>query len=337
MKQDIIEQYRKIPGARILADGCRIEMPLPADKNGELGRLVSVFPSGRLMFNLIDIRSTKIPEIVAAPIDRTRELKINYCLSGRCELRLFTGECTYLTAGEISVDAGQALDMFYYPGGEYKGFEVIYSMENDSDEGFTALATQFPKPEILYERCKQFSRPWIRNAGAFLAGFYEDFQYYIEEEIGTDLIFIKCIELLTYLSKLDFEQAQLKRTYYTVAQVEIAKRTKETITSDLSVRYTAKELADRFGISETSLKNYFRSVYGCGYAEYQQIARMEKAAQMLDETNEKIADISMAVGFTTQAKFGAAFKACFGVTPMEYRRLKRLKQDISTKEERRIR
>lgn len=44
--------------------------------------------------------------------------------------------------------------------------------------------------------------------------------------------------------------------------------------SDLSVRFTAKDLANEYGISETSLKNYFRSVYGCGYAEYQQKARM---------------------------------------------------------------
>ena len=82
-------------------------------------------------------------------------------------------------------------------------------------------------------------------------------------------------------------------------------------------------------MSETSLKNYFRSVYGCGYAEFQQNARMEKAAELLKETEQKIADIGLTVGFVTQAKFGAAFKACFGLTPLEYRRQHRLSEEKS--------
>jgi len=33
------------------------------------------------------------------------------------------------------------------------------------------------------------------------------------------------------------------------------------------------------------------------------------------------------VGVATQAKFGAAFKECFGITPLEFRRRMRLKQE----------
>ena len=106
--------------------------------------------------------------------------------------------------------------------------------------------------------------------------------------------------------------------------MEIAKKTKDILISDLTIRYTARELARRFGVSETSLKNYFRSVYGCGYAEYQQTIRMQKSAELLGTTDEKIADIASAVGFATQAKFGAAFKECYGMTPLEYRRQCRL-------------
>ncbi len=35
-------------------------------------------------------------------------------------------------------------------------------------------------------------------------------------------------------------------------------------------------------------------------------------------------DIGQAVGYSTQAKFGAAFMENFGVTPLEYRRKNRL-------------
>jgi len=38
----------------------------------------------------------------------------------------------------------------------------------------------------------------------------------------------------------------------------------------------------------------------------------------------KASDIGQAVGFASQAKFGAAFKGYFGITPLEYRRRCRL-------------
>ena len=54
------------------------------------------------------------------------------------------------------------------------------------------------------------------------------------------------------------------------------------------------------------------------------IHRTWDEAIILEETEDKVADIGQAVGFATQAKFGAAFKECFGVTPLEYRRRSRL-------------
>ncbi len=148
--------------------------------------------------------------------------------------------------------------------------------------------------------------------------------YYLKEDFGTKIIYIKCMELVEYLNRIDCKGTQLKRTYYTLSQVEIAKKTKEILTSDLTTRFTAKELAVRFGVSETSLKNYFRSVYGYGYSEFQQKIRMDTAAGLLKDTNKKIAEIAYEVGFSTQAKFGAMFKKCYGVTPLEYRRQARL-------------
>ena len=216
---------------------------------------------------------------------------------------------------------GQAENSFYYPSGEYIGYEVIVSIEADE---MGCHKDALPVPLFLYTYFEGQTRPWIRAAGKFLSGFYDSFKYYTEEKIGNELISLKCMELLIYLTKLDFEQGAVRRTYYTASQTKIAKRVKELICSDLSIRYAARDLAERFGVSETSLKNYFRSVYGCGYAKFQQNIRMKKAAELLTGTEQKIVDIALTVGFVTQAKFGAAFKAYFGVTPLEYRRQHRL-------------
>ena len=323
MKEEILRQYLKIHGARFnRTDEC-VTIPLPSDEEGPDGNIAIWFYRDLAMFNLIDIRSQTIPGFVEDPVGPTRELKINYCAEGRCELKLKNGECTYLTAGEISVDAGQTLNTYYYPTGFYNGYEIVIPIPNEGTS-FTFMDEKFSAPDYLYEQCSMANKPWIRNAGKFLPGFYDDYLYYAQNRYGRELIFIKCMELVAALSKLDFSEVQIKRTYCTASQVEIAKNVKEILTKDLSIRFTAKELARRFGISETALKNYFRIVYGTGYAEYQQIKRMERSARLLQETDDKIVDIAMAVGYATQPKFGAAFKAYYGVTPLEYRRQNRL-------------
>lgn len=317
MKEDIIKQFKKA-GAVVSDDRCRMEVSLPSDEGKTEGKLITVFPEKNILFNLIRIHSTVIPDIVAKPVREVGTLKINYCVRGRCELQLKSGECTYLTAGEIAIDGGQAENSFYYPSAEYIGYEVIVHMDEETE------SEKWSASMNLYETVRLMERPWIQKADKFLSAFYEAFRYYTEENLGAELIFLKCMELMVYLTKLDLNQPQINRTYYTASQVGIAKKVKDLICSDLSVRLSAKSLAERFGVGETSIKNYFRSVYGCGFAEFQQTARMEKAATMLRETDERISDIGLAVGFASQPKFGAAFKACYGVTPLEYRRMNKL-------------
>lgn len=47
---------------------------------------------------------------------------------------------------------------------------------------------------------------------------------------------------------------------------------------------------------------------------------MEQAARLLRETDRSVAEIAQAVGYDSQSKFTAAFKAFFGALPREYRK-----------------
>ena len=286
IKENIIREYKKLPGTTISWEGKRVDVPLPSESDDSKGQLTMIYPGGSMIFNLIDIRSREIPDIVANPGNAKGEgrvLKINYCVSGRCELRLRDGECTYLTTGEIAVDAGQALNTFYYPTGEYRGFEIAVYLDF-LPRKYNVLGECFSSPERIYNLCSQLEHPWIRNAGESISRMHDVFKTYTNEYKNSELLLLKCLEMISLLSQMDFGIASIRRTYCTASQVEIAKKTMKIIMSDLSVRFTARDLAKDFGISETSLKNYFRSVYGCGYAEHQQIARMKKAARLLEET-----------------------------------------------------
>ena len=63
----------------------------------------------------------------------------------------------------------------------------------------------------------------------------------------------------------------------------------------------------------------FKGVYGVPPA-YLKAFRMERAAQLLRETDRRIADVALEVGYESPSKFAAAFKRHFDVAPSAYRR-----------------
>lgn len=109
--------------------------------------------------------------------------------------------------------------------------------------------------------------------------------------------------------------------FFTRSQIAIVKEAENIIMNDLSKRFTAKEMADRFGISESSFKLYVKGILGESYLTYFRKKRMSKAAELLTTTNLKIIDIANTVGYENQGKFANVFAKEYGTTPLEFRRL----------------
>ena len=68
-------------------------------------------------------------------------------------------------------------------------------------------------------------------------------------------------------------------TCFTRSQIAIVKEAETLILQDFSRRITAKEMADRFGISESSFKLYVKGILGESYLAYFRKKRIEKAAE----------------------------------------------------------
>ena len=92
------------------------------------------------------------------------------------------------------------------------------------------------------------------------------------------------------------------------------------LTQNLETRVTIEELSKQYLMNPTTLKQVFKSVYGTSLAAHMKEHRMGRAAQLLRETDESVAEIARAVGYESQSKFTAAFKEYFGALPKEYRK-----------------
>jgi len=77
--------------------------------------------------------------------------------------------------------------------------------------------------------------------------------------------------------------------------------------------------AEKYYLSREYLMKLFKLQYGCGIHEYVQSVRMEKAKELLQDSNLKIQDISEMLGYKDKNYFSKAFRNYFKMTPSEYR------------------
>lgn len=107
----------------------------------------------------------------------------------------------------------------------------------------------------------------------------------------------------------------------TVYQKRILQELKKYIDEHPETDLTLDDFSGKYNIPLSSMKKYFRELYGISIYQYKKNARMRKAAELLQETNETILTIAGIVGYENGSKFAAAFRSVMGVAPAEYRRM----------------
>lgn len=93
------------------------------------------------------------------------------------------------------------------------------------------------------------------------------------------------------------------------------------------------ELADYIGVNRSYLTSSFKKAIGCSPQEYLVNLRMEKAREMLRNTDMQINAIAAAVGYQDQLAFSKIFKQHFGASPKAYREMGEELQLVSKKED----
>ena len=86
-------------------------------------------------------------------------------------------------------------------------------------------------------------------------------------------------------------------------------------TEDISL----SAVASNTHLSKCYISHLFGSKLSIGFSDYINILRINAACELLTETNKKIADISVDVGYGTIRSFNRAFLKVMGTTPQDYR------------------
>lgn len=94
----------------------------------------------------------------------------------------------------------------------------------------------------------------------------------------------------------------------------------EYIEEHLKQEISIVDLAKNAGLSQFYFQRLFHRLVKKPVAEYIKLRRMSKAVEALLNTNQRILDLALELGFTTHEHFTRTFKNTYGMTPMQYRK-----------------
>ena len=247
-------------------------------------------------------------------------IQINYCKAGQIVWNMKDGGSIFLNPGDFSV---HTLDVctdstLRFPTGQYQGLAISIDLREASAHPPELLA----ETGIFYGTLQD--KFHAGSAAAFLAGNQQTesiFAAFYDQPERLRLAYqrIRVLELLLYLVQME-TVPQNRLTEYPAEQIEIVRMTHDQFIRHMERRITIEELSKQYHINPTTLKAVFKSVYGASLAAHIKKHRMERAAELLRETDMSVAEIAAVVGYESQGKFTAAFKNQFAALPTVYRK-----------------
>ncbi|MGC4018480.1 MAG: AraC family transcriptional regulator [Muricomes sp.] len=245
--------------------------------------------------------------------------ELSYSHSGLYESRINFQRTLRLSAGEVMIitNVAQSYDSCM-PLGFYTGFNVMF---------YPSLFTGYTQTffEHFSLDVEQLFKHLMGGKSVFASSCCPQMMSVLESLFLAcregDISYIK-LRLLEVLMQMSVSHAFTENCYQYISDknFRIVQSVKEYIEQDMTKHITIKELSEIFGISQTTIKDKFKAVYGYAPYEYLKRFRMNYAAELLKTTSLSVGEIGMQIGYENSSKFSSAFCNIYGVTPLCYRK-----------------
>ena len=157
-------------------------------------------------------------------------------------------------------------------------------------------------------RIKSLDNTFIKLKRLWSIGNFSDkiYSYSLLYRIYSDIVFKQLFAYMPTSNKLQLENAiNLISEKYSCADFSI------------------KELAESCNLSEAHFRRLFMQIYHTSPRKFITSYRLEKAKQLLTQSNISINQICKLCGFVNAYYFSRVFKADIGMTPSEYKKTQR--------------
>ena len=226
-----------------------------------------------------------------------------------------SGEFETIKSGSIIVNEGDVI--FLFPG-------IWHRYRPNKKTGWTEYWISFNGdiPERLFQREIFSSENPVISPGynAQLITLYRDIiELVSEESIGSHQL----IASITMQIMAMIREAILKKSSGGSNVDKIISEAKNIITHHINKTINMEDLADDLHISYSWFRRMFKHHTGLPPNKYHLQLRINRAKELLCNTNEPIVNISEMTGFSCAYHFMSIFKKHAGVTPTQWRNLSR--------------
>ncbi|MCI9008225.1 MAG: response regulator [Lachnospiraceae bacterium] len=198
----------------------------------------------------------------------------------------------------------------------YEGLKMIRDLEPD----IVITDIRMPKMDGL-EMIEKVQAMGIECVFAILSG-YADFEYArqglrlgVKEYLLKPATISDVKELLRKLSEEGKERAEDEQTAeYSPAVKEMV----SVIEENYGMRLGLDGFSDRFRLTPEYLSNLFAKETGMTFSNYLKKVRIEKAKELILNTDMKIYEVAYSVGYPDQKYFSKVFKEYTGVSAKQY-------------------
>ncbi|MCW1961352.1 AraC family transcriptional regulator [Chryseobacterium viscerum] len=260
-------------------------------------------------------------------IDMTGPFRYDFPVSEQaCFLYVIKGEFQYKTdEQEFDVPTHYSLFLNCISSGKH------IQNSNSEDNCQVVIVTFYPDilkriydrelPLLLQRPANNTSTPSSEkiNNDFLIQKYVEGLLFYFENPslINEDILILKLKEIMLLLA-----QSQNANTIQLILSQLFSPTTysfKQIIEASLFSQLTIEQLAEQCNLSISSFKREFAKLYNDTPANYIRNKKLEKAAELLLISDERITDIALDCGFNDLATFTKNFSDKYLVTPSNYR------------------
>lgn len=173
--------------------------------------------------------------------------------------------------------------------------------------------------ELLFPQKITRDQPWGEQCCAELDAIFVNFaQQRFGWELSVKANLLKVISIL--LLEQQFVRQQQHGQHIKHEKAQMLKTSIDYLQHHMQQKITIPELAALINVSPEYFCRFFKQHTGITAIEYLHQLRIERAVNLLLNTDLSVLDVSLQVGFDDQSYFSKKFKLLKGVTPAKFRK-----------------
>ena len=138
-------------------------------------------------------------------------------------------------------------------------------------------------------------------------------------------IFLELVLALSKHTNYQLLSNNLLQSYENDKAMERISDVVDFLSENYATQFNMVEIAEKTGMESSQFSRYFRRASGNTFTEFVNRLRINKACQLLIETDKYISTICYAVGYNTVANFNRRFIELKHMTPSAYRKLGKIR------------